>query len=386
MVAFVILVLYYFLLENISNFISTRLLQRKEQDAFRTLKPDSDLIDFCSNDYLGFARSTTLRNLFEESLRSVDHYKLGSTGSRLLAGNDNFTEELESEIAQFHHADSALIYNSGYDANLGFFSSLPQRGDTIITDQLIHACIIDGARLSYANRYVFKHNDLSSLEEKLNAAKGNIFIAVESIYSMDGDEAPLVEICALAKKYQAAVIVDEAHATTIFGNHGRGLVSELNLENEVFARIITFGKGLGVHGAAILGTSALRDYLINFSRSFIYTTASPFALHLSVKLAYQYLQLQNHQQPIHDRIKFFRDNVHHGVHLVNSRSAIQAIIIGGNAKAKAISLKLQADGFDVRAILSPTVTEGSERLRICLHNHNTFEQIRNLTTSLNRLI
>ncbi|MDB5119957.1 MAG: 8-amino-7-oxononanoate synthase [Sphingobacteriales bacterium] len=361
-------------------------MRRKEQDAFRTLKPNNNLIDFCSNDYLGFARSTSLRNIFEDTLRTLPNYKLGSTGSRLLAGNDDFTEELESDIAQFHIADTALIYNSGYDANLGLLSSLPQRGDTIITDELNHASIIDGARLSYANRYIFKHNDLNNLEDKLKVAKGHIYIAVESIYSMDGDEAPLIEICALSKKYNAAVIVDEAHATTIFGNQGKGLVEELNLQKEVFARIITFGKGLGTHGAAVLGSISLRNYLINFSRSFIYTTASPFTSHLSVKLAYQFLQQQNHQQLIHDRIKLFRENLRPEINLVRSRSAIQAIIIGGNAEAKMISLKLQADGVDVRAILSPTVAEGSERLRICLHNHNTMEQIKALTESLNKLV
>ena len=375
-----------FLLENINSFLQTRLLQREEQDAFRTLKPDSSLIDFCSNDYLGFARSASLKLIFEDTLNSYQKYKLGATGSRLLAGNSDFTEELESEIANFHFSEAALIYNSGYDANVGLFSSLPQRGDTIITDELIHASIIDGARLSYANRYIFKHNDLKSLEDKLNVAKGRAFIGIESIYSMDGDEAPLIEICALAKRYQAAVIVDEAHATTIFGSQGRGLVEELKLQNDIFARIITFGKGLGTHGAAIIGSNLLRNYLINFSRSFIYTTASPFASHLSVRLAYRFLQQDNHQQPIHDRITFFKRNLHHNINLVESRSAIQAIIIGGNAQAKSISERLQADGFDVRPILSPTVAEGSERLRICLHNHNTFEQIKNLTTSLNRLL
>ena len=373
-------------MENINQYIATRLSQRRYQDAFRTLKPDNNLIDFCSNDYLGFARSKALRSLFETELANYPHYKLGSTGSRLLAGNADFTEQLESQIADFHGSKTALIFNSGYDANLGLFSSLPQKGDTIITDELIHASIIDGTRLSYANRYIFKHNNLNSLEDKLNVAKGNIYIAVESIYSMDGDEAPLAAICVLAKQYNAAVIVDEAHATTLFGAQGRGLVDELKLNHQIFARIITFSKGFGTHGAAVLGNSELRNYLINFARSFIYTTAASFTSHLAVKLAYQYLLQSDHQQEIHKRIDYFRSNLDKSINLVASRSAIQAIIIGGNAAARSVSLALQDAGFDVRAILSPTVPIGFERLRICLHNHNSFEEINQLTKSLNNLL
>lgn len=373
-------------MENINHYINTRLSQRQDQHAFRTLKPDNNLIDFCSNDYLGFARSTALKAMFEAELANYPHYKLGSTGSRLLAGNADFTEKLETEIADFHGSETALIFNSGYDANLGLFSCLPQKGDTIITDELIHASIIDGTRLSYANRYIFKHNDLNSLEDKLKAAKGNIYIAVESIYSMDGDEAPLAAICALAKQYSAAVIVDEAHATTLFGNHGRGLVDELELNDQVFARIITFGKGLGTHGAAVLGSMELRNYLINFARSFIYTTAASFTSHLAVKLAYQYLLQADHHQEIHKRIDYFKTNLNKDIHLVASRSTIQAIIIGGNTAAKKVSSALQDDGFDVRAILSPTVPIGFERLRICLHNHNSFEEINQLAKSLNNLL
>ncbi|MGB4774407.1 MAG: pyridoxal phosphate-dependent aminotransferase family protein [Daejeonella sp.] len=372
-------------MDNITSFISKRLADREGENSLRILKPENNLIDFCSNDYLGFSRSNELKRIIEAELQNYPDYKLGSSGSRLLAGNDQFTEDLETTIAKFHQAETALIFNSGYDANLGLFSALLQRGDTIITDELIHASIIDGVRLSHANRFILKHNDLNSLENKLKLAKGNIFIAVESIYSMDGDEAPLTEICNLSKKYNAAVIVDEAHATGIFGNSGNGLVCELGLQDEVFARTITFGKALGTHGAAVLGSKELRSYLINFARSFIYTTASSFTTHLATKMAYTFLQSVNHQTGIRERINCFRNGLTIGNRLIKSRSAIQAILFPGNKEVRNAALTLQNEGFDVRPIVSPTVPAGLERLRICLHNHNSISEIRSLAKGLNKL-
>ena len=373
-------------MKDINTFISESLQQRIKNHSLRTLKPENSLIDFCSNDYLGFSRSKEVKALFENELKNYSDYHLGSGGSRLLSGNHSFTESLEHKVAIFHDAESALIYNSGFDANIGLFASLPQRGDTIISDEFIHASIIDGIRLSHASRYVFRHNDLSSLEQKLKQAKGKIFIVVESVYSMDGDEAPLEEIAKLAKQYNAALIVDEAHAVGIFGESGRGLVHELGLCEEVFARIITFGKALGTHGAAILGSSQLRSYLINFSRAFIYTTAAPFLNHLAIQCAYLYLKSRDHQSDIHQRIKLFQQSIKSETKLLYSRSAIQIIVIPGNDKAREAARLIQQGGFDVRAILSPSVAEGSERLRICLHNHNSMTEIKNLCELLNNIL
>jgi len=345
------------------------------------------LIDFCSNDYIGFARSKELQAQIDLIIKSYDGFLSGSTGSRLISGNNEFTEILEAEIASFHQAEASLIFNSGYDANLGLFASLPQKGDTIITDELIHASIIDGARLSFANRFSFKHNDLQSLEEKLRAAKGRIFIAVESVYSMDGDEAPLKEIVTLAEKFSAAVIVDEAHAAGIFGDHGKGLVKALGLEDKVFARLVTFGKALGCHGAAILGSSQLRSYLINFARSFIYTTgASPFT-HISVKAAYQLLAANDYQSDAFEKINLFRKEAGDLYQsFVSSNSLIQCLLVPGNENARKLASSLQNDGFNVRAILHPTVPEGKERLRICLHTFNTNEEIRSLIQQLKKYL
>lgn len=370
----------------INNFISENLAKRRLDNSLRILKTENELIDFCSNDYLGFSRSKELKSLIEIELKNYPDYRLGSSGSRLLTGNDSFTENLEIEIAHFHDSENALLYNSGFDANIGLFSCLPQRGDTIISDEYIHASIIDGIRLSHATRYIFKHNDLKSLEQKLKLAKGRIFIAVESVYSMNGDEAPLKELCQLAKHFDAAVIVDEAHAVGIFGEKGKGLVHALGLSKDVFARIMTYGKALGVHGAAILGSPSLRSYLINYSRPFIYTTAASFQSHLAIKLAYLYLNSRDHQTDLHQRIQYFKKNMKPAIQLLESRSPIQIIIIPGNSIAKEAAESIQHAGFDVRAILSPSVPDGLERLRICLHNHNSIAEIKKLCETLNNLI
>jgi len=373
-------------LKAINSFILERLNAREATDSLRSLKTENSLVDFCSNDYLGFARSAELKRLFERELEKYPAYKLGSTGSRLLAGNDQFAEDLEARIAEFHNVECSLLFNSGYDANVGIFSCLPQRGDTIICDEYIHASIIDGVRLSHASRFVFKHNDLDSLEQKLKASQGRIFIAVESIYSMDGDEAPLPHICGLAEQFNAAVIVDEAHAIGVFGDQGRGLVDKLNLNSKVFARIVTFGKALGVHGAAILCGNELRSYLINFARSFIYTTAPSITTNLAIKIAYDYLNSKNHQQDLHRKIQSFKSNLQGIGSLAESRSGIQILLIPGNTVARSLAFNLQQSGFDIRPILSPTVQPGSERLRICIHNHNSISEIETLCNTIKHFL
>lgn len=211
-------------------------------------------------------------------------------GSRLLSGNTAFAEELEKYIAQYHHAEAALLFNSGYNANLGLFSALGRKGDTILYDELIHASVHDGMRLSKAECKPFAHNNTVQLKQLLKETTAPVFVAVKSVYSMDGDFAPLKEIGALCKKYNASLIVDEAHATGIFGEKGKGLVTELGLENEVFARLITYGKAMGCHGAAVVGSTLLKNYLTNFARSFIYTTAAPLTNLYAIKSAYDLLQ------------------------------------------------------------------------------------------------
>lgn len=365
-------------------FIKSRLDERHANGTYRQLKPEGNLVDFCSNDYLGFARSPVLKKWIEEEVNAYDKALNGSTGSRLLSGNLNYTESLEQEIAAYHKSEAGLIFNSGYDANVGLFSSLPQKGDTIILDELIHASIIDGARLSFANRYSFRHNDLQSLEDKLKAAKGNCYVVIESVYSMDGDTPPIKEILELANKYNAQLIVDEAHAVGIYS---KGLINKFGLEKQVFARIITFGKALGCHGAIILGSNLLREYLVNFSRSFIYTTAASFHQMAAIKMAYLLLpESQDEIQKLQENIKLFKQNISTGTALIPSDSAIQCLVVGSNEKARQIAKQLQDASLDVRPILSPTVAKGTERLRICLHSFNTSEEINLLTGTINKLI
>ncbi len=366
-------------------FLSSSLKKRQEQNALRKLVNNNSLIDFCSNDYLGFASSEELKNAISHEYSERSSQLNGSTGSRLLAGNSEYVELLESKIALFHNAEVGLIYNSGYDANVGLFSALGQKGDTIIYDELIHASVHDGMKLSSASTYQFKHSNLAHLEERLKMAEGIIYVAVESVYSMDGDYAPLTEIAALCKKYNANFIVDEAHATGITMNLGKGRVQELGLEKEVFARVHTFGKALGCHGAIVLGSNLLRDFLINYSRAFIYTTALPVKSLIAINQSYLLLQQSEKGiQNLNHLIHYFKNTLENNtkINLIESSSPIQCIVVGGNFEVKEVALKIQNGGFDVRPILNPTVPKGKERLRICIHSFNTFQQIENLTKTI----
>jgi len=358
--------------------LQQRLNERKANGLLRTLVCPESKIDFSSNDYLGFSRLPQLKNIEAASIPS------GSTGSRLVTGNSQLAEETEKIIATFHKAESALIFNSGYMANCGLFSCISSKQDTFIADEYIHASIIDGMRLSHATRHKFKHNDINDLEKKLNQSTGNKFIVIESIYSMDGDEAPLKEIVTLAKKYDALVIVDEAHANGVFGDTGEGLVVKYNLQNEVYACIYTFGKGLGLHGAVVTGSNTLRSFLINYARSFIYTTALPPHTYLQIQEAYKLLPTANRNK-LFELINYFRASIQQlkNISFIESRSPIQAIIMADNFKAKALATHLNEKGFFIKGILSPTVPAGTERLRICIHAFNTTEQIDLLINEIN---
>lgn len=360
--------------------------ERKQSGTYRELKPENGLVDFCSNDYLGFARSAVLK---QNIAREVNTHPLsfnGAAGSRLLSGNIKYAEDLEKQIAAYHQSEAGLLFNSGYDANLGLLSSLAQRGDAIILDELVHASIIDGARLSYANRYSFKHNDLDSLESKLKLAKGNCYVVIESVYSMDGDAPPLAEILNITKKYNAALIVDEAHAVGIYP---KGMVCEGGLQQRVFARVVTFGKALGGHGAIVLGSHDLRNYLINFARPFIYTTAASFHQLAAIKMAYQLLENSGEAIiSLKKNIELFKREVNTGENfvLLNSNSPIQCIVLKSNEMARETAKQLQMNNLDVRPILSPTVAQGTERIRICLHSFNTENELTLLAVTLNKFI
>jgi len=355
---------------------------KKKNNSFRQLKNIEGLADFCSNDYLGLARSKELFELIQQRAEKISFN--GATGSRLLSGNSELAETLEAKLAQIFHSQKTLLFNSGYTANLAVLSSLPQRGDTIIYDELAHACIKDGARLSLASRFNFKHNDLNDLEEKIKRAKGNIFIAVESIYSMDGDECPLEELTLLAEKHNATIILDEAHSTGSYGANGGGLAVEKKLQDKIAVRVYTFGKAMGVHGACVAGNEMLIDYLINFARPFIYTTAmAPHSL-VAIDCAFDFLRMKmSLQKIVQEKIDLFLTGFEKiNLPRVKSNSAIQNVIVPGNDAVKKLSTFLQEKKLDCRPILSPTVKEGTERIRICLHSYNTENEINELLSSL----
>ncbi|MBK6266024.1 pyridoxal phosphate-dependent aminotransferase family protein [Marivirga sp. S37H4] len=353
--------------------------ERKKNGAFRFLRtPKEGMIDFISNDYLGLAK---VRSISENI---VEYEENGAGGSRLLSGNKAYHEQLESFLAEYFHSEAALLFNSGYTANLGVLSCVPQKGDTIYFDELSHMCIKEGVRLSRANYYNFKHNNLSNLESKMKNATGNIFVVVESVYSMDGDHAPLKELIPLCEKYNANLIVDEAHSTGLYGESGFGLCCDLEIQDKVFARIYTFGKAVGCHGAVVAGSQILKDYLVNYSRQFIYTTAMNFHSVKIIENAIQYRK--KHPEVVEQLTKnilLFRQSINPGINKLESFHPIQGIMVQGNEAAIKLANHLNELGFDMRPIVSPTVPVNEERIRICLHSFNSTEEIKKLCDAIN---
>lgn len=354
-----------------------KLKLRKSEGTLRSLSCFEGFIDFYSNDYLGLSKASV-----ED--RSSNHS--GATGSRLISGNSQEAETCERTLAEFFNSEAALVYNSGYDANVGLFSAILQRGDTILYDEAIHASVRDGIRLSFASAYSFEHNSLNDLRLKLERAKGTIYIAVESLYSMNGDLAPLKEIAEISAEYNAYLIVDEAHSGGVFGTSGRGLVEELKLEKNVFARLITFGKAYGCHGAVVLGSQNLKEFLINFSRSFIYTTALPPDDYEIIKRKVTDTSIVMRQRELQENITLFNSNTPLVNRKSDSRSPIQMIRIGSIEKTRSIAEQLQKAKIAIKPIYNPTVKKGEESIRICIHANNSSAEIEFLSDLINQLI
>lgn len=343
--------------------VSHRLNEQRKNLAFRVLmRADPVLTDLCSNDYLGICRN--------EMIRIPSTMAHGSTGSRLLSGNSLEAEQLEAFLASFHRAETALLFNSGYDANLGILSCLPQEGDTILYDVLSHASIRDGIRLSKAKAFPFLHNDMADLERRLSAASGTVYVVTESVFSMDGDLAPLIQMVTLCEKFGGFVIVDEAHATGVMGAHGEGLVQQLGLEKKVMARIHTFSKAIGCHGAVILGSDLLKQYLLNFSRPLIYATALSPAAVAAVRASYEIFPGMDDERNIIKELVSYFQSLSLPFDKLRSDTPIQGIIIPGNREVTEMSMRLLEVGLDCRPIRYPSVPKGSERIRIILHAFN----------------
>jgi 8-amino-7-oxononanoate synthase len=353
--------------------ISKRLDNRAKSGNLRSLNNLSDDgIDLCSNDYLGFSTTGILQRKTFEIFDDLSTKYFGSTGSRLISGNSDFLLSLEEEIAKFYNSEAALIFNSGYSANISLLSALPTRHDTIIYDELSHASIYDGVRLSFAKKkYKFKHNDLEELTSKLAYATGDVYIVVESLYSMDGDFAPLLELVNICNKIGAYLIVDEAHATGIYGTKGKGLVDQLNISNMVLATVCT-------HGSVVIASNKIVKFLINFARSFIYSTALDLMTQASIKAAYEILETaENYRVNLFNITNLWIDLIKNNfldVCTINN-SPIQAFFLYDPEITQRLAKYLQELGFNVKAINSPTVPVGKERIRVCLHSFNTNTEI-----------
>ena len=363
-----------------------KLDMRRETGSLRSLYAQKGLIDFSSNDYLGFSKIGS---------KGRDILSAGSSGSRLISGNHPLFAAAEKVIREFHKAEAALIFNSGYDANLGLLSAILQRGDYIFFDQHVHASIRDGIRLGQARAFKFDHNDLGSLKRMVERVLGSkrrgqaeVYVITESVFSMEGDGPDVGAFARYCEENSFHLIVDEAHAAGVLGPGGAGEVVGAGCEEVVFARIITFGKALGCHGAAILGSTLLRDYLINFSRSLIYTTALPPISLEAILQGYKHLkgkQGVSARRALLENIRYFRGclaDLGLPEYFRPAEAAVHCCEIGGNARVRSLADHLMQQGYDVKAILPPTVPKGRECLRFSLHAFNSASQIREVLTIL----
>lgn len=451
---------------SLDELLASQLTQRKDRGLFRSLQSsavEQGLVDFSSNDYLSLSRNQDIKkeyiSLLQGQLQKESAFRLGSGGSRLLDGNSSLAETLERNLAHFHGAPAGLLFNSGYEANTGLFSAVPQAGDVVVYDEFIHASVHSGMKLSRASRCVkFRHNSvwatedtsrdnpLASLEETLRriidspkggdikAGRNHVFVAVEALYSMDGDLAPLDEIVRCVEEQlplgNGHIIVDEAHSNGVFGPEGRGLVCELGLEKRIWATVLTFGKAMGCSGgklflvfprllrdrlrtnhdtnlvqtAIVLCTPTTRSYLINYARSFIYTTAMGFPALASIQTAHSYVasgRADPARRNLFALIRYMRVRLtaicdgaqQHSLlasptPIVNTgcktteSSSCSPIIPIFTAKARSLAAFCRNKGYMVRPIVAPTVPLGTDRVRICLHAGNTMEECEGLCEAI----
>ncbi|UVK48198.1 8-amino-7-oxononanoate synthase (plasmid) [Mesorhizobium sp. AR07] len=338
------------------------------RDRLRTLSPRTGL-DFSSNDYLGLAASRRLGEAVAAAIARGT--PVGATGSRLLRGNAPEHEQLEADAAGFFRAERALFFGSGYIANFALLTALPQKGDLLVLDELAHASMHEGARAGRAEFKLAAHNDVDAVEDAITrwraeGGMGCVWIAVESLYSMDGDHAPLASLVALADRHEAFIVVDEAHATGVWGPDGRGLAAAFEGRDNVIA-LHTCGKALGASGALVTGPGTLCDYLVNRCRPFIYATAPSPLMAVAAREALAMLSDEPMRRVrLHERIAFAGRQLAERCCVTPSGSQIQPFVIGDVGRTMAVAAALQARGFDIRGIRPPTVPEGTSRLRISL--------------------
>ena len=333
-------------------------------------------LNFCSNNYLGLANHPALRDAAKEA---IDRYGCGSGASRLISGNMTLHEELENRIAALKGTEAALVFNSGFQANTGVISTLVGDGDVVFSDALNHASLIDGCRLSRAQTVVYRHCDLDQLERGLKVAssKSRKLIITETLFSMDGDEAPLAGIVDLAEKYGAIIMVDEAHATGVFEPNGAGLVAKLGLGGRVLVQMGTLGKALGGFGAYVAGGNGLRELLINRCRSFIFTTSLPPAVMAMAIAAIDIVKKEpERRRALRESCEMLRHGLTSlGYTLGNGQSQILPLMIGDATRCMKLSDNLLQRGVFAQGIRPPTVPPGTSRLRITLMATHTRDHI-----------
>jgi len=356
--------------------LHTRLARLGADGLLRSLRPPAG-IDLASNDYLGFSTHSLLK---QRMMEAVAREGCGSTGSRLLRGERESFAAIERSFAAFKGTERSLYFSSGYMANLAVLTSFPESGDVIYSDERNHASLIDGIRLSGARRIIFPHNNVEELARRLQeeTGPGQKFLVTESLFSMDGDMAPLAAYATLCRSSGTALIVDEAHAVGIYGEHGSGLVEAAGIGDDVFVSINTAGKALGVSGAFVAGPPCAIDFLIQIARPFIFSTAAPPPVAAALDASLTLLASEpGRRETLRRRAAYLRERLSAaGIDIPAGSSQIIPIVIGENGPAVAVSRDLQEAGFDVRAIRPPTVPPGTARLRISV-NVNLCEDVLN---------
>ncbi len=342
-------------------------------------------LNFSSNDYLGLAGAPELK---AAAMAALERFGTGAGAARLLYGSLPPHAELESALAEFKRAEAALAFSSGYATALGTLGALLGKDDVVVLDKLAHACIVDAARLSGAKLRVFAHNDLGQLEEILKWAEGRagrVLIVTESLFSMDGDHAPLRELVALKERFGAWLMVDEAHSTGLYGAHGRGLAQELGVAGGIEVQMGTLGKALGTAGGYICGSRALVEYLLNRARSFVFSTAPPPAIAAAAAAAVRLVQTARGDElrrELWDRAQHLRAAFPERARGSRLRSPIFPWLIGDESETVRVGAQLRRNGILVGAVRYPTVARGAARLRITLSAAHTPEQLGKLCERL----
>ena len=340
------------------------------------------LLSFCSNDYLGLANHPRIKASMKAAIEDCG---VGAGASHLIDGHHQQHELLEQELAAFCGREAALVFSTGYMANLGVMAALMGRQDTILQDKINHASLIDGAKLAQSNLLRYRHNDAAHLQQLLQGAKGKKLVVTDGVFSMDGDCAPLNELCHVAKQENAWVMVDDAHGFGVLGPHGSGLVTQLGLtSNDVALSVGTLGKAFGTSGAFVAGDQSTIDYLLQFARTYIYTTATPPAIAAATRTALQLVKQADgaraHLQALIGQLRTGLDTL--GFSVMPSLTPIQPIMVGTNEEALRLSAALKKRGLLVTAIRPPTVPDGTARLRITLSASHSTQQVDQLLNAL----